>query len=55
MANQKKTFKDAKGRWAKASPKQRKIWHLQLRIKAAEVRGNEERAKELKAELAEIK
>ena len=60
MPEKKKTFKDAKAEWLKATPKQRKERHFKIRIMAAEARGeSEEFIEALKAErdkvLAEMK
>jgi hypothetical protein len=39
MPKAKVSGKDAKAKWLKATPKQKRIWHYKNRIKAAEIRG----------------
>jgi hypothetical protein len=45
---------DGNRRWLNASPEQRRIWHIKNQIKAAEIKGDEERASELKKKLSEL-
>lgn len=48
------TFRERMNENAKAGPEQRKVWHVKNQIKAAEIKGNTERAEELKAKLVEL-
>lgn len=46
---------DGHKRWLKADPEQKKIWHLENRIKAAKLRGDPALAEQLAKELEAIK